>query len=47
MTTHYHVSLFIEAPDEGETETWQIEQAVRDAAEEHLWQIISLTVVPS
>jgi hypothetical protein len=40
----YYVSLFIEVPDEGETETWQVEQALRDAAEEHLWQIVSLTV---
>jgi hypothetical protein len=40
----YYVSLFIEVPDEGETETWQVEQALRDAAEDHLWQIVSLTV---
>jgi hypothetical protein len=29
-----------------EGEAWQGEQALRDAAEEHLWQIVSLTVVP-
>jgi hypothetical protein len=46
-TTNYQVSLFIQVPDEGETEAWQIEQALRDAAEEHLWQVVSLTVVPT
>jgi hypothetical protein len=25
----------------------QVEQALRDAAEEHLWQIVSLRVVPA
>jgi Mn-dependent DtxR family transcriptional regulator len=45
MATTYHVSLFIQVPDEGETEAWQVEHALRDAAEEHLWQIVSLTVV--
>ena len=43
-TTNYEVSLFIQVPDEGETEAWQVEQALRDAAEEHLWQVVSLTV---
>ena len=47
MATNYYVSLFIQVPDEGDTEAWQVEQAIRDAAEEHLWQIVSLTVVPS
>jgi hypothetical protein len=47
MATTYHVSLFIQVPDEGETEAWQVEQALRDAAEEHLWQIVSLTVTPA
>jgi len=36
-TTNCQVSLFIQVPDEGETEAWQIEQALRDAVEEHLW----------
>jgi hypothetical protein len=44
MATKYYVSLFIQVPDEGETEAWQVEQALRDAAEEHLWQIVSLTL---
>ena len=44
MATNYYVSLFIQVPDEGETEAWQVEQALRDAAEEHLWQIVSLTL---
>jgi hypothetical protein len=47
MATDYYVSLFIQVPDKGDTEGWQVEQALRDAAEEHLWQIVSLTVVPS
>jgi hypothetical protein len=47
METNYYVSLFIQVPDEGATEAWQVEQAIRDAAEAHLWQIGSLTVVPS
>jgi hypothetical protein len=45
--TNYQVSLFIQVPQEGETEAWQIEQALRDAAEEHLWQVVSLTVTPA
>jgi hypothetical protein len=28
----------------GETEAWQVEQVIRDAAEEHLWQIAGLTL---
>ena len=40
----YYIRLFITVPDEGETEAWQVEQAIRDAAEEHLWQIGSLTL---
>jgi hypothetical protein len=47
MATTYHVNLFIQVPDEGETEAWQVEQALRDAAEEHLWQVVSLTVTPA
>ena len=47
MATTYHVNLFIQVPDEGEPEAWQVEQALRDAAEEHLWQVVSLTVVPT
>jgi hypothetical protein len=47
MATAYHVNLFILVPDEGETEGWQVEQALRDVAEEHLWQVVSLTVVPA
>ena len=46
-TTNYQVTLFFQVPDEGETEAWQIEQALRDAAEEHLWQVVNLTVVPT
>jgi hypothetical protein len=46
MATTYRVNLFIQVPDEGEPEVWQVEQALRDAAEEHLWQVVSLTVVP-
>jgi hypothetical protein len=34
MATTYHVNLFIQVPDEGEAEGWQVEQALRDAAEE-------------
>lgn len=40
----YYIRMFIKVPDEGETEAWQVEQAVRDAAEEHLWQIVSLNL---
>ena len=47
MATTYHVNLFIQVPDEGEPEAWQVEQALRDAAEEHLWQVVSLTVTPA
>jgi len=47
MATTYHVNLFIQVPDEGEPEAWQVDQALRDAAEEHLWQVVSLTVVPT
>ena len=39
----YYISMFIKVPDEGD-EAWQVEQAIRDAAEEHLWQIVSLTL---
>ena len=47
MATTYHVNLFIQVPDEGEPEAWQVDQALRDAAAEHLWQVVSLTVVPT
>ena len=47
MATTYHVNLFMQVPDEGEPEAWQVEQALRDAAEEHLWQVVSLTVTPA
>ena len=47
MATTYHVNLFIQVPDEGEPEAWQVEQALRDAAEDHLWQVVSLTVTPA
>jgi hypothetical protein len=47
MATTYQVNLFIQVPDEGESEGWQVEQALRDAAEEHLWQVVSLTVAPA
>ena len=47
IATTYHVNLFIQVPDEGEPEAWQVDQALRDAAEEHLWQVVSLTVVPT
>lgn len=47
MATTYHVNLFIQVPDEAEPEAWQVEQALRDAAEEHLWQVVSLTVTPT
>lgn len=47
MATTYQVNLFIQVPDEGEPEVWQVEQALRDAAEEHLWQVVSLRVVPA
>jgi len=40
----YYISLFIEVPEEGETEAWQVEGALRDAAEEHLWRVVSLTL---
>jgi hypothetical protein len=46
-TTNYQVSLFIQVPDEGETEAWQVERALRDAAEEQLWQVVSQTVTPA
>jgi hypothetical protein len=36
MATNYYVSLFIQVPEEGDTEAWQAEQAIRDSSEEHL-----------
>jgi hypothetical protein len=40
----YHVVAIIETPDEREEEN-EIEQAVLDLAAEHMWQIVSLTVL--
>jgi len=41
----YHVSLVIEIPDESDDEENEIEQAVRDLAAEHMWRVLSLTVL--
>ena len=43
MTT-YHVSVIIETPD-GNDEENEVEQALLDLAAEHMWQIVSLTVL--
>ena len=40
----YHVVAIIETPDENEEEN-EIEQAMLDLAAEHMWQIVSLTVL--
>ena len=44
MTT-YHVSMVIEIPDESDDEENEVEQAVRDLAAEHMWRVLSLTVL--
>jgi hypothetical protein len=41
----YHVSVIIEIPDENDDEENDVEQAVRDLAAEHMWQVLSLTVL--
>jgi hypothetical protein len=41
----YHVSAIIEIPDENDDEENDVEQAMRDLAAEHMWQIVSLTVL--
>ncbi len=41
----YHVSVIIEIPDENDDEENDVEQAMRDLAAEHMWQIVSLTVL--
>jgi hypothetical protein len=41
----YHVSLFMEIPDESDDEENEVEQAVRDLAAEHMWRVLSLTVL--
>jgi hypothetical protein len=40
----YHVVAIIETPDENEEEN-EIEQAILDLAAEHVWQIVSITVL--
>jgi hypothetical protein len=40
----YHVVAIIETPDENEEEN-EIEQAILDLAAEHMWQIVSITVL--
>ena len=41
----YHVSVIIETPDENDDEENDVEQAMRDLAAEHMWQIVSITVL--
>jgi hypothetical protein len=41
----YHVSMSIEIPDESDDEENEVEQAVRDLAAEHMWRVLSLTVL--
>jgi len=41
----YHVSMVIEIPDESDDEENEVEQAVRDLAAEHMWRVLSLTVL--
>jgi hypothetical protein len=41
----YHVSLVIEIPDESDDEENEVEQAVRDLVAEHMWRVLSLTVL--
>jgi len=41
----YHVSMIIDIPDGSDDEETEVEQAVRDLAAEHLWQVLSLTVL--
>ena len=40
----YHVVVIIETPD-GNDEENEVEQAILDLAAEHMWQIVSLTVL--
>jgi hypothetical protein len=40
----YHVSVIIETPD-GNDEENEVEQAMLDLAAEHMWQVLSLTVL--
>jgi hypothetical protein len=40
----YHLVAIIETPNENEEEN-EIEQAMLDLAAEHMWQIVSLTVL--
>jgi len=41
----YHVSVIIEIPDDSDDEENEVEQAVRDLAAEHVWRVLSLTVL--
>ncbi len=41
----YHVSVIIEIPDDSDDEENEVEQAVRDLAAEHMWRVLSLTVL--
>jgi hypothetical protein len=41
----YHVSMIIEIPDGSDDEENEVEQAVRDLAAEHMWQVLGLTVL--
>jgi len=43
----YHVSMIIEVPDGSDDEENDVEQSVRDLAAEHMWQVVSLTVLQS
>ena len=40
----YHVSVIIETPD-GNDEENEVEQAMLDLAAEHMWRVLSLTVL--
>ena len=40
----YHVSVIIETPD-GNDEENDVEQAMLDLAAEHMWRVLSLTVL--
>ena len=41
----YNVSMMIEIPDGIDDEENEVEQAVRDLAAEHMWRVLSLTVL--
>jgi hypothetical protein len=40
----YHVSVIIDTPD-GNDEENEVEQAMLDLAAEHMWRVLSLTVL--